>query len=1356
MPYQSGTNAGAGVSVGTNGINICEHGNGYLTNLLAYNAAISDTTFTHVTVVYNNKQPSLYLNGYLVATGLTSTRPNVYPSIGSDGNGGYGPYIGQLDNIRIWGGALNAAEVISVMEKADATVAGKTLIARYTFNGGSRLDDKGAPAQPAWTSTTSTPMQTHYTYTWSGTGAVPVASGNERQTSTAALGTTRYWVTTKQGSCETISDTMSVTTDAVPGGTISGNAVLCQNATEPLIRFTGSGSTAAYTFTYSINGGDTQTITTSAHVPIRYIRIKQNGTTSDHYLHLAELRAIQLGTGTNVALGKGGNANSTNPSFPVTNLTDGNVNNYWHSQTGGSNEYVQIDLGAGYILDHIELINRQDCCWPRATNLQMVLSDPNGVQHSSSPVNAYQNQNNGYASSWQIPAGPYVTLPARTTTPGNFKYKLINVQNRHGCPAPANDSITVAISAAPTVSISPDAGTSICAGTAVTITATAGNVTTPSYQWYRNGINAGTAMSYASNALINGDSISLKVTTTGVCASSPANSYVKLKVHALPDATISGSSCTNSPLAAIITQPTAVLQWKTGSNVLQTKAAAWAANGITVAGGSNGSALNQFNSISRPFVDAAGNIYVPDAGNHRVVKWAPGASAGVIVAGGNGAGAAANQLNMPAAVYTDAAQNIYVADFGNQRVQKWAAGATTGTTVAGITGSAGNSNNRLREPIAITMDASGNLYITECFNHRVSKWAPGATEGITVAGKAAGILGTDSASLSYPLSTCLDAAGNIYIADNSNNRVVKWAPGATSGTVVAGGNGAGNGANQLNTPADVYIDGTGNLYIADQNNHRIQRWMPGSNTATTVSGTGSIGNTAMQLHNPSGILLDAAGSMYIADNLNNRVQKFILTKDTTYTPLTAGSYTVMATSLAGCSTTSAGSTVHQSAEISTAPAASNHICSANPLMLSVTASHATSYQWRKDGVNIPSANTSVYSKSNSAAGDAGIYKVIAISGNGCNDTSAGSTVNITAMNTSLPVSSTTTNNLHTDGLQFSYTDPACRPIVNIADAGGGNVLGAIQIALTIDTMVNAYRGQPYLQRHYDLQPASDGPATVTLYATQAEFDAYNNYITSRSMAWPLLPAGPSDAGGKANLSITQYHGAPGAGTTGPGGQYNVSQGVLIPNNLITTSWNGNYWELSFPVSGFSGFFITTGSNTPLPVDLKDISARNVGDQNEVSWSTVSEDMGDYFEVERSFDARHFTYIGQLNGRSANGSNYVFTDKQPGTGSNYYRLKMIDAAGQHHYSRIVQAMVKGGRLTWEAYPNPAKDKVAVRIHTTISGRASISIIDVSGKRLREVSLSGTETSIPVSDLPGGIYLLRYQDDQHLEHIKIHKQ
>ena len=294
--------------------------------------------------------------------------------------------------------------------------------------------------------------------------------------------------------------------------------------------------------------------------------------------------------------------------------------------------------------------------------------------------------------------------------------------------------------------------------------------------------------------------------------------------------------------------------------------------GTTVAGSltaSGGPEAELLDSPAKISLDAKGNIYIADQQNHRIQKWAPGASVGVTVAGGNGKGSAANQLDNPNGIALDKSGNIYIVDQGNNRVQKWVPGSTDGVTVAGGNGK-GSASNQLNEPQGITLDTSGNLYVVDRYNHRVQKWAPGATQGVTVAGGNGE--GIETNQLFYPFGVALDISGNLYITNYG--RIQKWVPGATEGTIVAGGNSYGSEANQLYQPEGIALDASGNMFVADTRNNRIQKWAPGATVGVTVAGGNYEGSESNQLYQPEGIVIDPLGNIYVADTRNNRIQKW--------------------------------------------------------------------------------------------------------------------------------------------------------------------------------------------------------------------------------------------------------------------------------------------------------------------------------------------------------------------------------------------------------------------------------------------------------------------------------------------------
>lgn len=108
---QMGVDGGAGISVGTNGVSVYEHGNSYMPALLVSSTTVSSTVMTHIAVVYISKQPRLYLNGVLTRVGLTSTKTNVYPTIANIGSGQYGVFGGAISVVRVYNRSLSAAEV---------------------------------------------------------------------------------------------------------------------------------------------------------------------------------------------------------------------------------------------------------------------------------------------------------------------------------------------------------------------------------------------------------------------------------------------------------------------------------------------------------------------------------------------------------------------------------------------------------------------------------------------------------------------------------------------------------------------------------------------------------------------------------------------------------------------------------------------------------------------------------------------------------------------------------------------------------------------------------------------------------------------------------------------------------------------------------------------------------------------------------------------------------------------------------------------------------------------------------------------------------------------------------------------
>lgn len=265
-------------------------------------------------------------------------------------------------------------------------------------------------------------------------------------------------------------------------------------------------------------------------------------------------------------------------------------------------------------------------------------------------------------------------------------------------------------------------------------------------------------------------------------------------------------------------------------------------------------------------VDTFGNVYIADAANHRIRKITAATGVMSTIAGngtpaysGDGAAATAASLYAPIGVAVDAAANVYIVDNGNHCIRK--VNALTGiiTTVAGsgVAGFAGDGGlatlAKLYAPYDVTLDTAGNLYIADVSNNRIRK--VNAKTGIisTVAGTgAAGFSGdgglATAAKLYQPFSVVVDLAGNMFITDSYNHRIrkVSAATGfittiAGTGTAAYAGDGGAATMAQFNTPYSLALDGSGNVYVSDFNNNRIRKITVATGIITSVAGNGIAG-----------------------------------------------------------------------------------------------------------------------------------------------------------------------------------------------------------------------------------------------------------------------------------------------------------------------------------------------------------------------------------------------------------------------------------------------------------------------------------------------------------------------------------
>jgi sugar lactone lactonase YvrE len=256
----------------------------------------------------------------------------------------------------------------------------------------------------------------------------------------------------------------------------------------------------------------------------------------------------------------------------------------------------------------------------------------------------------------------------------------------------------------------------------------------------------------------------------------------------------------------------------------------------------------------------------------------------------------ANETNLSNAygVATDLDDNLYVLSRGHSKIFKIGAdGIAQHIAGTGVTGFSGDGGHALKAqfnfPNHLVTDGAGNLFIADTANHRVRKIS---TNGVitTVAGTGKSGFSGDGgpaieAELGAPVAIAIDADGNVYIAGFFNHRIRKIKTDGTIVTIAGTGvpefNGDGKPAleSQIGEPTGVAVDRSGYVYISDQVNMRVRVVTP-SGIMYTVAGTGKQGNTGdggpaveAQISNPDIIAFGPNGSLFIPDHLNAVVRK---------------------------------------------------------------------------------------------------------------------------------------------------------------------------------------------------------------------------------------------------------------------------------------------------------------------------------------------------------------------------------------------------------------------------------------------------------------------------------------------------
>lgn len=504
---------------------------------------------------------------------------------------------------------------------------------------------------------------------------------------------------------------------------------------------------------------------------------------------------------------------------------------------------------------------------------------------------------------------------------------------------------TLTVQAAPPVNTPPSittqpVGQTVTAGSSVTFTVAASGTPAPTYQWSKGGVAIGGATSPALSLsnVQSSDAGSYTAVATNI-AGTATSAAATLTVQAPPPPN-TAPSITLQPASQTVTvggsvtltvgasgNPAPTYQWSKGgvaiggaSGAAYTIAAATlgdAGNYTVLVSNSAGNvtsagALLTVASAPPPppppppattffsfpagitFVGPDG-LFVTDTSGDTVQKVTTAGDVTLLAGTSGNAGAsngtgAAALFNQPGGLAATGAGVIFVADTANALIRRIGTDGSV-TTFAGSSASRGNTDGTgtaatFSAPLGLAIDSAGNLYVADAMNHTLRKITSSGVVS-TLAG-AAGVPGFadgtgPGALFNYPAGVAVDAAGNVFVADRSNNLIRKVTPAGVVTTLAGlqGVSGANDGTGSLalfNLPDGLVLDGAGNLYVADTGNSTIRKVTP-AGVVSTLAGLPTIGGnqdgtgSGAMFNQPRALTIDGAGNLFVADTGNAAIRK---------------------------------------------------------------------------------------------------------------------------------------------------------------------------------------------------------------------------------------------------------------------------------------------------------------------------------------------------------------------------------------------------------------------------------------------------------------------------------------------------
>jgi sugar lactone lactonase YvrE len=232
--------------------------------------------------------------------------------------------------------------------------------------------------------------------------------------------------------------------------------------------------------------------------------------------------------------------------------------------------------------------------------------------------------------------------------------------------------------------------------------------------------------------------------------------------------------------------------------------------------------------------------------------------------GTNGTGE--GQFESPTGISIDSSGNVYISDSWLNRIQKFdSRGNFLSKWGVNARETPSPPPGQFSSAFAVRVDPAGNLYVIDTggMTSRIQKFTPDG-RFITTWGS----YGSGAGQFNFPWDLATDSYGNVYVVEVTGNRIQKFSP---NGAFITAWGSIGSGDGQFNRPLGIAIDSSDNVYVADASNNRIQKF---TSDGKFIGKWGTPGSGNDQLYDPAGLAIDSAGNVLVVDRLNYRIQKF--------------------------------------------------------------------------------------------------------------------------------------------------------------------------------------------------------------------------------------------------------------------------------------------------------------------------------------------------------------------------------------------------------------------------------------------------------------------------------------------------